>query len=154
MQTGRFKSIETDARSTRNQLEDSKIAAVAHVTVFQYTSSRLISGGQMLVSNDGMLFKASRITGPTHHFLGVEFTAKPQEYSLLYCNDNEEVCDAAFHRCVRETVARLEDRLPILGRYYLKAVLVDKYDKPAADSYAIILEAIFEESERKLRTSE
>lgn len=107
----------------------------------------------MHIISNGMVYKATRITGPTHHFLGVELSDEAATIAIRYANSEKEMVSSKFLDVIEPIIRDHDHVFPIDGRYYLKSVLVDEKDQPSSESYTKLFSAIVEKCIANTRQS-
>lgn len=102
----------------------------------------------MLTWVDGNVIKAARITGPTHHFLAIEFSNTQSRYDFKFIRDQVSEHQEILLDSVRGALQMEMPIMPIDGRLYLKDIFLDQRDSPNVDAYREIFRSIFLEAKK------
>lgn len=104
----------------------------------------------MRIYQTGNLFKAARITGPTHHFLAIEFDEMSSEYEVLNFKDRESIYDEILLKLIHGVFNEFQCLLPIKEKYYIRYIFINKEDIPDIVAYHNIFKEILYDAERRL----
>jgi len=102
----------------------------------------------MLIRVDGNVIKAARITGPTHHFLAIEFSNTQSRYDFKFIRDQASEHQEILLDSVRAALQMEMPVMPIDGRLYIKDIFVDHRDSPNVEAYREIFRSIFLEAKK------
>ncbi|WP_287602484.1 hypothetical protein [Thiothrix sp.] len=90
----------------------------------------------MKIIADGLFFKVAKITGPTHNFLGFEFTYTVTDPIFEDMNSKTSGSTAnAVKDVIMTALNEVSVENPINGQLYLKTILFDGGDTPDKDTY-------------------
>ena len=100
-----------------------------------------------IIQND-LTLKCVKITGPTHHFLGIEFSIDKPSSILIENIDNHRSSNMEDHiKTLCFCIANINHPLSIGSKYFLKRIIFSVNDRPSKMIYTELLNTLFFEAE-------
>lgn len=99
----------------------------------------------MKVIADGLVLKIAKVTGPTHNFLGFEFSYVATATTFEDMNSKTSTTTTnGIKEVILEALNGVGFENPINGKLYLKRVLFDGLDTPDKTTYEALITALSE----------
>jgi len=106
----------------------------------------------MKVYRSGRIFKSARMTGPTKHFLSVEFDKAEGGIEFVIAETQKIVSDKKAITSLKRSIKACANKLPVQGIFSVRRIFISQNDEPNEEAYVSLLSEIIAFAEIELKT--